>query len=73
MRQRPEGAVQVVAAVVLGIALIAATYPAWRVLMLGKNPTLEELLNVVCGRNTAALSGTAPATGPPAWLKRLLG
>lgn len=44
----------------LGIA--AATYPAWRVLLLGGKPTFEELLRFTC-------SATGPA-GPPQWLVR---
>lgn len=33
---------------VLAVALAAATYPAWRVLLLGKEATLEELLQLRC-------------------------
>jgi len=32
----------------LAAALLLATWPAWRVLTLGDNPTLEELLQLVC-------------------------
>ena len=45
---------------VLALGLVLATAPAWRILALGKAPTLDELLRVVC---------TRPADGPPAWLK----
>ncbi len=40
------------------IGLAAATSPAWRVLMLGRAPTLDELLQIVCER---------PADGRRAW------
>ena len=46
--------------VLLAVALVAATSPAWRVLMLGANPTLDELLQMRClgGRLDR---GSAPA------------
>lgn len=34
--------------VVLGVALIVATAPAWRLLALGVDPTLDELLAILC-------------------------
>jgi hypothetical protein len=30
------------------VALLAATSPAWRVLLLGADPTLDELLQIRC-------------------------
>lgn len=33
---------------VLGIALVAATSPSWRGLVLGTRPTLEDLLSIRC-------------------------
>jgi hypothetical protein len=30
------------------LALIAATSPAWRLLLLGNNPTLDQLLQMRC-------------------------
>ncbi len=36
------------APVVLAVGLVAATYPGWRVAMLGVQPTLEELLSLRC-------------------------
>jgi hypothetical protein len=33
---------------VLAVVLVLATWPAWRVLMLGAEPTLEELRQLVC-------------------------
>jgi|KBSMisStandDraft_5_1062788.scaffolds.fasta_scaffold51333_2 hypothetical protein len=32
----------------LAVALVAATSPAWRVLLLGADPTLDELLQLRC-------------------------
>jgi len=32
----------------LVVALLAATSPAWRVLLLGADPTLDELLQLRC-------------------------
>jgi hypothetical protein len=34
--------------VALAGALLLATWPAWRVWMLGDQPTLEELMQMVC-------------------------
>ncbi len=49
---------------ILLLGLSAATYPAWRVLLLGARPTLDELLRQTCSATAAA--------GPPDWLiKRL--
>jgi hypothetical protein len=43
----------------LAAGLVGATWPAWRVLLLGDKPTFEELLLLVCstekkGESTAA-------------------
>jgi hypothetical protein len=38
----------VIARAVLVAALVLATWPAWRVLLLGDNPTLDELLQLIC-------------------------
>jgi hypothetical protein len=35
-------------ATLLTVALAVATYPAWRVLLLGKDATIDELLQLVC-------------------------
>jgi hypothetical protein len=43
---RPKASTIALAALVAG--LILATWPAWRVLLLGANPTLEELRQLVC-------------------------
>jgi hypothetical protein len=40
--------------VALAGALLLATWPTWRVLMLGDNPTLEELLQLICSTRTKA-------------------
>jgi hypothetical protein len=32
----------------LVLALLLATWPAWRVLMLGDDPTIDELLKLIC-------------------------
>ena len=32
----------------LAVALATATYPAWRVMLLGKDATIDELLQLVC-------------------------
>ncbi len=42
------------------LALGAATYPVWRLALLGSQPTLEELLRLTCSATSAA--------GPPTWL-----
>jgi hypothetical protein len=39
-------------AVALVIALVAATSPLWRVLMLGTEPTLDELMQLRCSAAT---------------------
>jgi hypothetical protein len=33
---------------VLGVALTLATMPVWRLLIVGFNPTLDDLLSIVC-------------------------
>lgn len=33
---------------VLGLGLVLATAPAWRLLVLGVDPTLDDLLEIVC-------------------------
>ena len=33
---------------VLGLGLVLATAPAWRLLVTGVDPTLDELLAIVC-------------------------
>ena len=45
----------------LALGLALATYPAWRVLALPRDPTFDELLRVIC---------TSPAAGPPPRLRR---
>ena len=61
MRRPDPWRAEAVAAAALALGLVAATYPAWRVLLLPAAPTTEELLRVVCG-----LGGG----GPGAWLRR---
>jgi hypothetical protein len=34
---------------VFAVALVAATYPAWRYVVVGVSPTLDDLLQVRCG------------------------
>ena len=49
------------AGIVFAVALGAATAPAWRVVLLGAEPTLEQLLALRCsGRDAAAAGGPAP-------------
>jgi hypothetical protein len=33
---------------VLALVLLLATWPAWRVLLLDSNPTVDELLSLIC-------------------------
>jgi hypothetical protein len=40
----------------LALALLLATWPAWRVLTLGDSPTIDELLALIC---------STPAGSPP--------
>jgi hypothetical protein len=49
----------ILAACLLAAGLAGATWPAWRVLLLGDKPTFEELLSLICSteRKEAA---TAP-------------
>jgi hypothetical protein len=37
---------------VFALALVLATAPAWRVLMLGDRPTVDELLRLLCTTRT---------------------
>jgi hypothetical protein len=47
--------------IVFAVALGAATAPAWRVVLLGAEPTLEQLLALRCSsRDAAAAGGPAP-------------
>ena len=39
---------RVFAGVVLAVALVAATSPVWRVLLLGSDATLDELMQLRC-------------------------
>jgi hypothetical protein len=41
----------ILAACLLAAGLVGATWPAWRVLLLGDKPTYEELLLLVCSTN----------------------
>lgn len=52
-------------------ALVVATWPAWRVALMGAEPTLEELLHLVCtppawASGAFSASGAAAAPVPPA-------
>ncbi|MES2740968.1 MAG: hypothetical protein V4754_08440 [Pseudomonadota bacterium] len=53
------------AGAVLAAALVAATWPAWRVLMLGERATFEELLMLVCSTRTAVPSSAGSAAVRP--------
>lgn len=46
---------ETLAAALLALALVAATYPAWRVALMGRAPTRDELLRTLCGKNAAPL------------------
>jgi hypothetical protein len=59
----------IVVACLLAAGLVGATWPAWRVLLLGDKPTFEELLLLVCstekkGQATAA-KGEVRQPPPP--------
>jgi hypothetical protein len=57
----------------LAAGLVGATWPAWRVLLLGDKPTFEELLLLVC--STEKKGESKPAKGevtqpPPPGLQK---
>jgi hypothetical protein len=43
-------AVRSIVPALFAIALTMATWPAWRLLFLSSEPTLEELLQMICSR-----------------------
>jgi hypothetical protein len=53
MRKRSPWS-SLLAACLLVAGLVGATWPAWRVLMLGDKPTFEELLLLVCSTPSKA-------------------
>ncbi|MDM0009507.1 hypothetical protein QTI51_32395 [Variovorax sp. J22G73] len=48
---------------VFAAMLVLATWPAWRVASLGAEPTLAELLQLVCATPPPETDGPAGATG----------
>ena len=48
MKRKPRRWVRLAVHVALVAALAAASYPAWRVLTLDEEPTLEELQSLRC-------------------------
>jgi hypothetical protein len=55
-----------VAGAALGALLVAATAPAWRVLLLGPAPTEEEALQLRCSSRIPGPQAPPPAARKPA-------
>lgn len=51
-RSTPRPLVRLLPLVLLALALVAATYPAWRVVLLDDTPTMEELVALICSART---------------------
>lgn len=50
---------------IFAAALVLATWPAWRVALLGAEPTLAELLQLICATPPSEAGVRAGVTGRP--------